>query len=120
VARIRRFFAIIGLLFGMRNMKTDSKEKSLTVIKTRPLDLSYIKEKLKGESAERIKEVESFLTIMQCMNESMDDERITDPRGALMALIELRDFFVLTGRPVFMKFNEERSAAGTPLVYFEV
>ncbi len=120
MALVRKFFTIIGLLFGMRNMEADYKEKNLTVIKTKPLDLLYMRERLKGESEERIKEVESFLAIIQCMNESGDDARIENPRGALMALIELRDFFVLTGRPVFMRFNDERNEKGEPYVYFEV
>ena len=89
--------------------KNTPKEKSLVVI---PEQTPLVKN---AES-----DIQSFLTIVQCLNEGLEDDRLETDKGAVWAMFELKDFYAIQGKCVQVVINEERKKDGLAKVWFEV
>lgn len=86
------------------------QEKSLIVIPKVPVNLP---KHCEGR-------VEEFLTIIQCLNEGLEDERLDYPEPTFYALKELQDFNAIQGRQCIPYFNLRKGPDGVPLMYYEV
>ena len=110
----KRVAGLFGILMGLNSMKNDEKktlseQKSLVTIPKKypvPKEISS--------------DIAGFMTIVQCLNEGLEDDRLETDKGAVWALFELKDFYALQGQYVQVVVNEKRRKDGTALVWFEV
>lgn len=110
VALFKRILGFFSLILGLNSMQKERKsreEQNQIVI---PKMVEHPDQK----------DLEVFLTIVQCLNEGLEDPRLEYLQDTVFAMYELRDFNSIQGRYSFVHFNQEADSQGYMKVFYEV
>lgn len=84
-------------------------------------ELSHIRVDFLKRINKSIRDLEIFCTMIQTLNDGLEDPRLENSGGAYQALRELREYGVITKAPQYIMFNSTLGGREKlPLVFFEV
>lgn len=82
-------------------------------------ELQHIRDHFDLQTEKKMKEIEYFCTIVETLNSGLEDSRLDTDEGTMQALVEMRDYNVITRRKNLPVFNP-KTESNTPKVFFEV
>ncbi len=121
--KTKLFFYLLESDTWKRALEEPIQSPEITLVHVRDTlpELEKIKEKYIHKVNKAMGELEVFVTVIQVMNEGLEDERLDSPHGTLMIMHELERYGVVTRNRLIPCFNysDDRSP-GIPSVFFDV